>query len=283
MRLPTRRPQPTEAPHQPQPRTTDQGQRTAFTLVELLVVIGIIALLISILLPTLGRAREAAKRTHCLSNLRTMGQMLVMYSLNHKDMVPLGYRATGSSPASALKQNNYFITNRSTTPEPGTVNARYCALGLLYGAGLVKEGEGQAFYCPSYTDFNHQFNQPSNPWPPTNVPTSEVGIRTTYSVRPLDVIWTSEGALYPQKKAGGEAPFPKLSRLKNEAIVADIISSATRLTIAHVKGVNVLYANGAAKWVNKGAIEEDLDNLQGAFKAAKDPIVDDLFDKLDRE
>src|SRR3954447_21056116 len=107
----------------------------AFTLVELLVVIGIIALLISILLPSLGRAREAAKRTQCLSNLRTIHQMLVMYSLSYKDMVPLGYRATGTTASGAIKQNDYFITNRSSTPDQGTVNARYCALGLLYGAG----------------------------------------------------------------------------------------------------------------------------------------------------
>src|SRR5687767_338821 len=67
------------------------SHRKGFTLVELLVVIGIIALLISMLLPALNKARQSANTVACASNMRQVGMMFRMYANENKDRLPPGH------------------------------------------------------------------------------------------------------------------------------------------------------------------------------------------------
>src|SRR5215212_5914881 len=83
-----------EAPFRPARAVKMTRNHRAFTLVELLVVIGIIALLISILLPSLNKARESARTVQCLANLRSIGQVCAAYTSENKQMlVPGSYQA----------------------------------------------------------------------------------------------------------------------------------------------------------------------------------------------
>src|SRR3954465_12211793 len=80
-----------QQPPQRSSRTPARRITTAFTLVELLVVIGIIALLVGILLPALSRARENANSVKCMANLRQIGAAMYIYANNNRGSLPYGF------------------------------------------------------------------------------------------------------------------------------------------------------------------------------------------------
>ena len=109
----------------------------AFTLVELLVVIGIISVLVGILLPTLSRARAAANTVKCSANLRSVGQGIAMYVANYRGTLPNSYIYEG-------------MTNDGVTQTPAAATSGYVHWSYhIYGTNQVNLG---AFTCPSLND-----------------------------------------------------------------------------------------------------------------------------------
>lgn len=198
----------------------------AFTLVELLVVIGIIAVLIAILLPTLGRAREASRRVACLSNLRQVHLVFFEYAQLNKDQVVLGYRTPS-------KQFNSMVYS-------STVN-QYVLFGRLYVAGLINEPK--IFFCPSESNPKFMIGTEDNPWPPGPDGDPSKNVQAGYSMNSQHFIPDDLGVTTP-----GFA-LPKLSQFKSKAILADTMASESHVLTRHRDGINALFGDGSAHWV----------------------------------
>ena len=221
-------------------------------------VIGIIALLIGILLPSLLTARESARRTACLSNLRQLGTAVIEYSIKYKgSYCPVGYmKLAGGSHIRMLNTTAYY--NRSD-------GSGAIMLGLLVSAGLIKDGK--PYYCPSETNpqWMYDYDAPggltdplsANPWP-FDPPGTQRETRLGYACRPA-VAWvmpppttTPPGPAQKfQNIVSAATNMPRIRDFKNKAIIADANMTPIHLKSRHKTGVNVMYGTGAAKWVPK--------------------------------
>lgn len=110
--------------------------RKGFTLIELLVVISIIALLIGILLPALGAARETARGNVCLTNTRAMGQATTIYSADNKTYYPSAYQWRSS--------NNFEDVTAGVNS-----NAGYLQWSGEFGRRGYIDMNSNSFVCPS--------------------------------------------------------------------------------------------------------------------------------------
>jgi prepilin-type N-terminal cleavage/methylation domain-containing protein/prepilin-type processing-associated H-X9-DG protein len=233
--------------------------RRAFTLVELLVVIGIIALLISILLPSLNSARKSARSVACLSNLRTFGQTQNFYANDFDLQVPTG-----------------VMFNRHDWGYFAFASNRVGPWGAYIYAGLVPVGE--VLYCPeqqtAYEAFLYERDgndtADDNEWveEPGNGP-----LRVGYDLRP-DRIWSQWHDGYPIRGFDTNsfpsnplppAPMNKMTTLTQTALAADQIRRRPRHGVSgdgdEVRGSNnVLWGDGHAQSVPYDVIRESMEN-----------------------
>jgi prepilin-type N-terminal cleavage/methylation domain-containing protein len=209
-------------------------QRRAFTLVELLVVIGIIAVLIAILLPALQRAQAQARMVSCLSQQRQLTLALIMYTGDNKGYFPGGERATGAFWAhwDPTEWNPYSVNKNPNHPAPKFLS-KYVT------------GSEQIAFCPAVDRetlvIADYYGTPGRP-----------KAQTTYWY-PLSLILTpqqTQNVWQPTGPAGSTPPYPaqspqKLSNVKRAATKVVIIDYKTwhqKIAIA----INLVAATGPA-------------------------------------
>lgn len=109
--------------------------RSGFTLIELLVVIAIIAILAAILFPVFAQAREAARRTNCVSNMKQFGTGIMMYTQDYDELMPHaamnwwaasdffnapnGFKDTCTNPSPSYRARSTTRRGRRTGPAAG--------------------------------------------------------------------------------------------------------------------------------------------------------------------
>lgn len=116
-------------------------RRKRFTLIELLVVVAVIAILLSLLLPALGKARDDATLAACVSNMRQMSIAVESYLMDMDEVLP---------PQAPWPQPESFTTSRG---------------GTLYGFGILVEGNylhHGVLYCPDVEVLGHNVNSWGN-------------------------------------------------------------------------------------------------------------------------
>jgi prepilin-type N-terminal cleavage/methylation domain-containing protein/prepilin-type processing-associated H-X9-DG protein len=206
-----------------------------FTLVELLVVVGVIALLIALLLPAVRSGGSAARRSQCVNNLKQIALALHNYELAHKCLPPAYTVDAQGKPLHSwrtlilpyLEQEQLYRTIDLAKPwnDPANARARETPLGI--------------FRCPEVRD-------PKNTTTYVAIVGSDVCFLPTEGRR-LDEITDSHGSTLMVIEAGEENAIPWMAPMDaNESLV---MSLGPETKLHHAGGMNAALLDGSVRFL----------------------------------
>lgn len=191
-------------------------RRRGFSLVELLVVIGIIGILMGLLIPVTMRARRAARGTQCANNMRQIGNFMLIYANANNDYFPFVGTSVG------CMTDPRFVWRTDWNDFVSVDGFPHSALGVLLANGTIHQGNGSLMYCPLDAREYLNWDIMKRFFPAPGEMVLRDTFKSSYSARPIKKIWirtkTCEppipGVIYPM-------PLPKLDQMMNKAVLAE--------------------------------------------------------------
>jgi prepilin-type processing-associated H-X9-DG protein len=239
-----------------------KSRRSAFTLVELLVVVGLIALLLALLLPVTSKARAAANSTACLSNLRQMAVGWSVYLGENKGRLPEYVQSTPLTPEIAWRGywlgilEDYKIKSSKilcpAANEPISINQANRGFGNIKYAWTGKylsNGSVARFSPALYRDGSYGYNRYLTVG--NGFGSDGKGTRIT-GVRPLSEVPAFLDAVFLDfaPKNGSElAPVDPPPNLRGHDFPPTAPDHWRFLIARHGRGINIAMADGSARWV----------------------------------